>query len=323
MQFLPLAILGCLCSCSLSPDLAQHAPALADMEEPLDLRTEPDDEAQRQRLPAGSFAGLYVDDARDTLAEKLDQPSQLRIAQVIENSPAATAGLQVDDLLLEAQVGDAEPKALHRPSEWRQIELETPPGTRVVLFVDRAGREARAQLQLVSRHRPVARAIAERFREEQRIGVVLRTATEVEARAAGLGPGGGAVIVGLSRASPWRTVGLRFGDLLTALDGRTIAHPQDVLTALRDPRMSTVRVDYWRNGALLHADAPLSQRDRDVTEVSLPLLFNYTADRGASEWSLLLGIVNYRSTAAAWRFRLFWFLAIGAGDTDRLLEVGS
>ena len=41
-----------------------------------------------------------------------------------------------------------------------------------------------------------------------------------EARAAGLGPGGGAVVVGLSERSPWRAAGLRFGDLIVAaLDG--------------------------------------------------------------------------------------------------------
>jgi S1-C subfamily serine protease len=240
---------------------------------------------------------------------------------VVENSPAALAGLQVDDLLLEAHVAGGEPKVLHQPSDWRQLELLTPAGTNVTVFVDRAGREARAELQLVPRHRPAARAAAERFREEARVGVVLRTATEVEARGAGLGPGAGAVIVGLSANSPWRGAGLRFGDLLTAIDGRTIAHPQEVLTALRDPGIDAVAVDFVRNGAPQHATAALSQRNRDLTEVTLPLLFDYSADRGRSEWSLLLGIVNYRSTAAAWRFRLFWFLAIGAGDTDRLLEV--
>lgn len=323
MHALRLCFLGCLCSCSLSPDLPLQAPALADMEEPLDLRAEPDDEAQRQRLPFGSFSGIHVDDARDTLADKLDQPSQLRIAQVIENSPAAAAGLQPDDLLLEARVGDAEPKPLGRASEWRQLELETPPGTKVVLFVDRAGREARAEIVLVPRLRSAERKPAERFREEQRVGVVLRTATEVEARAASLGPGGGAVIVGLSHQSPWRAVGLRFGDLLTAVAGRSVAHPQDVLTALRDPEVETVRIDYLRNGTLQHVDAPLSQRNRDLTEVTVPALFYYSSDRGSSEVSMLLGIVNYRSTAAAWRFRLFWFIAFGAGDTDQLLEVGS
>lgn len=318
--FSSLLLVAASSACSFAPDLPV-LPGLADMEEPLDLRAEPDDEAARRQLPAGAFSGLRVDDARDTLAAKLDEPSALRIVEVIENSPAAAAGLAIDDVLLTAQVGDGETVTLLRPSEWRQLELATPPGTKVTLFVDRAGREAKAELQLLPRVAPAARHVGERYREELRVGVVLRTATEVEARGAGLGPGGGAVVVGLSRASPWRSVGVRFGDLLTTVDGRPVVHPQDVLTALRDPDRDTVRLGFRRGKAIFDVEAPLTSRDRDLTEITVPLLLDYTSGRGASECSLLLGIVNYRSTAAAWRFRLFWFLAIGAGDTDRLIEV--
>jgi hypothetical protein len=58
-----------------------------------------------------------------------------------------------------------------------------------------------------------------------------------------------------------------------------------------------------------------------MREISLPLLFDYQADRGRSEWSLLLGLVNYRSTAAAWRCRLLWLIGFGGGDADRLVEI--
>ncbi len=292
------------------------------MEEPLDLLAEPDDEAARQLLPAGSFSGLVLDDARDTLAAKLDQEAQLRVAHVVENSPADAAGLQPGDLLLEAHVGGGEARVLRRPSEWQQLEQTTAPGTKVELFVDRAGREARTELVLVARVRPTPRQASERFREEDRTGVVLRTATEVEARGAGLGPGGGAVLVGMSQGSPWRAAGLRFGDLLVAVDGVPVAHPQDVLAAMRRPRAETLHLDCRRDGTAFAVDAPLSQRASELTEISLPLLFSYEADRGRSEWSLLLGLVNYRSTAAAWRFRLLWLIAFGGGDEDRLLEVG-
>lgn len=318
---LPHLLLCCLGACSLSPDLPPRPP-LADMEQPLDLLAEPDDEAARELLPAGAFSGLVLDDARDTLAAKLDEEAQLRVARVVENSPADAAGLQPGDLLLEARVAGGPARVLRRPSEWRQVEQATPPGTAVELFVDRAGREARATLQLVARVRPVPRAAAERFREEDRVGVVLRTATEVEARAAGLGPGGGAVLVGLSQQSPWRAVGLRFGDLLARVDGEPIAHPQDLLAAIRRPEVDTLRLVGWRDGGMFAVDAPLSQRRSDLTEITLPILFSYEAERGRSEWSLLLGLVNYRSTAAAWRFRLLWLIAFGGGDEDRLLEVG-
>lgn len=309
--------------CSLSPDLPDRSPALADMEEPLDLRAEPDDEVARQGLPPGSFSGLEVEDARATLTELLDEPTSLRIARIVENSPAAAAGLEVGDLLLEAKVGDGVPIALQRPSEWRQLELTTPSGTHVALVVDRAGREAKTELQLVPRLHPATRAPTERFREEQRVGVVLRTATEVEARAAGLGPGGGAVVVGLAHGSPWRTAGVRFGDLLVALDGTPIAHPQDVLAQLRVATAERAKLAFVRDGQRREVDVALSRRASELHEVTIPLLFSYETDRGRTETSLLLGLVNYRSTAAAWRFRLLWFIAFGGGDADRLLEVDS
>jgi len=313
-------LLSCLGACSLSPKLPEQSPPLANLEEPLDLRGEPDDEAARQRLPAGCFSGLYLEDARDTLASKLQDQGQLRVVQVIENSPAAAAGLRVDDLLLEATVGAGEPAPLLRPSDWRRIEQQTPPGTTVQLVVDRAGREATARLVLVPRIAPPPRETGERLREDQRVGVVFRTATEVEAHAAGLPPGAGAVLVGLAANSPWRGAGLRFGDLLTHCNGEPIRHPQDLLQAIQRAD-GPLRLAYRRNDNQIEATAPTSRRAQELREISLPLLFSYEYGRKTTEWSCLVGIFHYRSTAAAWRFRFLWLIGFGGGDADRLLEV--
>ena len=48
---------------------------------------------------------------------------------------------------------------------------------------------------------------------------------------------------------------------------------------------------------------------------------SYESDRGTSETSVLLGMFNYKSTEAAWRFRLLWLFSFGGGDADRLIEV--
>lgn len=315
-----LILLACLGACSLSPKLPEQAPPLANLEEPLDLRNEPDDEAARQRLPAGCFSGLYLEDARDTLASKLQDQGQLRVVQVIENSPAAAAGLVVDDLLLEATVGNGEPVALLRPSDWRRIEQQTPPGTAVQLVVDRAGREATTRLVLVPRLAPAPRQAGERLREDQRVGVVFRTATEVEAHGAGLPAGAGAVLVGMAANSPWRHAGLRFGDLLTHCNGEPIRHPQDLLQAIQRAD-APLRLTYRRHEQNTEVRAATSRRAQEVREISLPLLFSYERDRKTTEWSFLLSIFHYRSTAAAWRFRLLWIIGFGGGDADRLLEV--
>ena len=319
-----LALLAVLASaCSLGPELADQPPALADMEEPIDLRSEPDDEAARTALPAGTFSGLYLRDARETLEAKLNDPAAVVVDRVVENSPAAAAGLEAGDLLLEAEVAGGAPRAVTTKSQWRQIELDASPGTQVTLLVDRAGREAETVVTLVERLRPAARSPGDQYREEQRVGVVFRTATEVEARAAGLGPGGGAVVIGLSTASPWRAAGLRFEDMITAVDGVALTHPQQLLAAVRDADGETLQLTYFRDGAARTVTAPLTRRASTLNRVSLPGVFRYESERGHNEWSVIAGAVFYRSTAAAWRLRLLWVFEIVGGDADELQEAGA
>jgi hypothetical protein len=62
-----VAVAFSFAACSSTP-LTQDPPALSDMEQPLDLSREPEDEAARQALPMGAFSGLVVEDSRDTLA---------------------------------------------------------------------------------------------------------------------------------------------------------------------------------------------------------------------------------------------------------------
>ncbi|MEZ6037977.1 MAG: PDZ domain-containing protein [Planctomycetota bacterium] len=309
-------------ACSLTK-LPKEPPALSDMQEPLDLRHEPDDEAARAAMPVGTFSGITLADARETLEAKLGEPGAVTIAAVVENSPADQAGLRPGDLVLEVQVGNEQPRELQRPSEWRQLELHSPAGTKVTMLVDRAGREARAELQLVPRVHPAARQQAETYREEQRVGVVFRTATEVEARSAGLGPGGGVVLIGMSAKSPWRNAGLRYRDLIVAVDDQPLLHPQDLLSRLLDETRDNVRLTFDRDGVRGQVTAALSARAHEMSEVSIPLLFSYENGRGKHEWSLLMGLLGYESTKAAWRFTLLWLIDFGGGDADTLLESDS
>lgn len=325
---LPAALLGALLgvlalqSCSLLPTkLAEKPPPLFDMEEPLALASEPQDEAQRAALAPGSFTGIQAADARRSLDEMLDEPAGIAVASVVENSPADVAGIAAGDLLLEAQVGDGK-RALKWPSEWRELEIATPPDTEMKLVYDRAGLRRETRLHLVARVRTAAREAVERFREEEHAGVVLRTATEVEARAAGVGPGGGAVIVGLARTSPWRKAGLQFGDLVRAVDGREVAHPNLLMEAIRSG-VERLRLEIVRNGERRTIEARLSARKQQVQDVSIPILFSYESDRGTTSTSVLLGLVKYEHTPASWRWRLLWIFSFSGGDADRLKELRS
>ncbi|QDU67496.1 PDZ domain-containing protein [Engelhardtia mirabilis] len=301
--------------------LALQAPPLAEFSEPVALLTEPDDEALRQELPLGSFSGLEVGDSRDTLASLTEAPVGLTVTAVVENSPAAAVGLEVGDLLLEARVG-AELVELSWPSQWRALELENPAGTSIELLYDRAGSEREVTLTLVRRVAPAGRGETERFREDDHVGVVLRTATEVEARTAGLAPGAGAVIVGLAASSPWRDAELRFADLITAVDGVEVASPEVLLDAIRRAdRRARLSLEVWREGQMVTTEAAVSRRISAVTDISLPLIFSYERRARVRNWSAILGLLHWESTSSSWRLRLLWLFNLSGGETDRLQEV--
>ncbi|MEM7309414.1 MAG: hypothetical protein AAF682_22215 [Planctomycetota bacterium] len=312
----PLVWLAGACSSSVP----SSPPPLAGMEEPLLLRQVVEDEQARRALPAGTFSGLVLGDARDTLDALLDGPAGVEVVRVVENSPGDAAGIETGDLLLEARLANGTTRALAWPSDWRDIELSSAAGDTLGVVLDRAGVELLASFELEQRVRPADAPDIERFREEERVGIVVRTATETEARGAGLPPGAGAVVVGLSRESPWRAAGLKFGDLLVAADGAPVRHPAVVLQAARGGG-DRVRLEGLRGGTPFELDAPLSRRVHELQSVSVPLLFSYENQRGTRTLSAVLGLLHWRRTSAAWRLRLLWVISMGGGDADRLREV--
>ncbi|MHC4958150.1 MAG: PDZ domain-containing protein [Planctomycetota bacterium] len=317
IRALLLTLLALPACASMFNKLPTEKIALADMEEPLELHEEADDEAERTKLGAGAFTGAYVADARESLEQMEEDPEGLLITRIVENSPADAAGLEKGDILIAAN--DQE---LSWSSEWRRIELEAKPGDKLNVTYDRAGAERDAVLTVVGRVRPAGREAAKRFREEDNVGVVVRTATEVEARGAGLGPGGGAVIVGLSRRSPWRAAGLTFGDLIVDVDEKPIAHPNVLLEAIREaPDDGKLKLTYLRGGDKKTVEAAVTHRERQTQMVSIPLLYYYENNRGTKTVSVFFAIYKRTSTPAASETRIFWIFRFRGGDADRLDEV--
>ncbi len=310
-----------LCTSCATP-LPEAPPPLADMEEPLQYFQEPADEQARQALPLGTFTGCYVGESRQSLESLLGDAEGVEVVRLVENSPAAVAGLAVGDLLIEARIAGGEPRKLQRPADWRKVELDAKPGDEVAVRFDRANRRSRTTMVVVPRVAAPERGAVRRIREEERVGVVLRTATEVEARAAGLGPGGGAVIVGLAKKSPWRTAGLEFGDLIVAVDGHEVADPEVVVEQIRAAG-DRITVEFVRDGRRSSVVTPLTRRAQELRELWIPVLVDYERTRGKSDTSILLGLFRHVRTKAAWRVRLFWFIRFGGGDADELLEVDS
>lgn len=319
---------------SLGSDLPSEPPPLFDMEEPAAYLGEPDDESERSALELGGYTGVHVADAvfeEGSLDEDDldDAPATggVLVRKVTENSPGDAAGLRPDDILLSVvhrtapPAGPAGERPLEYASDWRAVEGAAQPRDTLAVVFDRAGREMRTDVLVMPRSRPADRIQATRYSEQQRVGVILRTATEVEAAGAGLAPGGGAVIVGLSRASPWRQAGLVYGDLIVKIDGEDVAHPQVVLDAIRDAEEdATLEMSVRRGDQKQRAAVPLTRRARGTRNVSIPLLYSCGAERGETELSILGGALHRRTTRAAWEWRILWLISFSGGDADHLEE---
>ncbi len=322
MMRIPVLALLSLGACKLTP-LPSEAPPLRDMETPLVFQSEPDDEAERLLLLPGSFTGVSV---KSAWFEEPDEPGQapdaLEVVAMVENSPAIAAGLQLGDLLFSARVAGGSAVELRYPSQWRKLESEANPGSAMELEVDRAGAMLQLRLSPAPRLAMPDRQASERFREEQRAGIVLRTATEVEARSVGLGAGGGAVLIGMASNSPWRKAGLRFGDLIVRVNELQIEHPQVLLALIRtEEEGEDLQVEYQRAGELSRATVAMTSREQEISSISLQPLYSYRSSRGKTSVSFLLGLFSYESTAAAWDFGFLWLFGFSGGDSDRLEEV--
>ncbi|MCE9637764.1 MAG: PDZ domain-containing protein, partial [Planctomycetes bacterium] len=128
--------------------------------------------------------------------------------------------------------------------------------------------------------------------------------------------------VGLAAGSPWRLRGLVFGDLVVSIDGKPVAHPQQVLEAIQTAkRDASLSLEFVRKGERRTVEVPVSRRAQEVRRFSIPFVYSYENDRGTTESSFLLGAFRKRSTPAAWDCRVLWLISFSGGDADRLVEV--
>lgn len=302
--------------------LPRQADPLEDMEVSRALFAMPQDEEQRKGLPLGVFTGVEVGDSRLTLEEQLEAPEGVLVTGVVENSPAAAAGIQAGDIILEAAIDKSSPVALQWPSDWFKLEQTANPDSVIRLLYDRANRDFKTTIKPVKRISPPARLDGETFREESRVGIIVRNATEVEAEKAGLARGEGCVVVGLAGTSPWRQAGVIFGDIIIEINGRAIKNPQELLITINSLKKNDdVKIIVFREDKKITLNTTVSKRQRKTIKFNIPFIFSYGNKRGIEKTSVLLGIFRVRKTKAASEYKLFWLINYTVGDSNRLEEV--
>lgn len=189
------------------------------------------------------------------------------ITEILPDGPAAKAGLQTNDVIVQYEGHDVEGTV-----QFRRLVRETPPGRSVPITVLRAGREQKLTIQVGNR----AKNLESEFREgtpltlsvpsqaynfkmelpEVFMGMTPTLGIEAEDVTGQLGayfkvPGDDGVLVrSVSSGTPAAKAGLKAGDVITRVDGLTVTTLAELRARLREKREEkTVALMVMRQGS--------------------------------------------------------------------------
>ncbi len=231
--------------------------------------------ARRADTAGRGFLGVELDEVDAESARRLGlrQERGALITSVVENSGAASAGLKIDDVVIK---WDGE--TVESAAELSRLLRETPAGRNVKLTIIRGGREMDVDAKLGSRVafvRPALPArpqVARTPRAEitprieitprparparparmwrvsrARLGVQLGEMNEQLAEYFGVKGKGGALVLFVHADSPAAKAGVKAGDVITSVAGKSIDGAFDIHEAINDKEEGPVEVKVVRD----------------------------------------------------------------------------
>lgn len=252
-----------LSACSITP----IAPIPRPLPETLEF-------AARDAGAGGAFLGLRT---RENMAggfDELEFRPGIQVVRVVENSPAAEAGLRAGDIVLHFNgVPTDDPETLDI------LVQASAPGLTLELEVQRGDSSFQVPVTLGA---PVGSAPVE---------VALNYRLDPSrSRAAWLSGREGVVLVASHPEAPFPRAGIAVGSVVTELDGQAMHSDRALIRNLqaREPG-SRVSVNYLdAEGEAHHREVRLQAQPRRLTEFSIPILGTYRASPDGQSASLVV-----------------------------------
>jgi serine protease Do len=174
------------------------------------------------------FMGIAIDDLSPELARALGaRTGGVLVSDVLEEGPAARAGLQVGDVIIGV---DGLPVSRAHAFRWRASNRG--PGLPVALEVRREGHPVKMELLLEELPEPVVEVAPAPPDEALEIGAVVREVDPATAEAAGLAENFGAVVERVAPGSPCQDAGLTQGDVVLKVNRTEIDSAKALRQAL-------------------------------------------------------------------------------------------
>ena len=168
---------------------------------------------ESQGYVSRGWLGVSIQNVTQDLARSfgLDRPRGALVANVLEDSPAAKAGIEPGDIILEFNG-----QSVSSSSALPPIVGETPVGSRVPVLVLRDGKRKTLKAKIEELKDQDGRAVPARSSQDESmtgLGVQVRDLTDDERETLGI-ERGGVVIVGMERDGPAARAGIRKGDVI-------------------------------------------------------------------------------------------------------------
>jgi len=225
----------------------------------------------------GGYLGVYLEDVDDEAARRLGLPEEegALVEDVVDDSPAADAGLQKDDVIVGYNGETVESVA-----ELSRLVRETPAGRTVTLDVIRNGQARQISAELGERPGriwigPEGKGNFEfrvapgegqhvfrfgGFGGRGRLGVQLESLSEQLGEYFGVSDGHGALIASVREDSPAATAGLKAGDVITRVGDADVDDPMDVARAIREADTGSLAITLVREGSTRTVTVDLPER---------------------------------------------------------------
>jgi serine protease Do len=163
------------------------------------------------------WLGVAIQPVTEALAKALQLPAVkgALVAEVLADSPAATAGVQPGDVIVEY---DGHP--VSRESDLPRLVAATPIGKVVAVQVIREGKAVPLTATIAAQ--PQREQVASPRQERQRLGLRVQPLTPQLARELGVKDRAGVVVAGVEDGSPAADAGLQPGDVIVQVNRQPV-----------------------------------------------------------------------------------------------------
>jgi serine protease Do len=165
------------------------------------------------------FIGVAIQALNQDLAESfgIDRTAGILVAQVSEDSPAASAGIKVGDVIVEYQGND-----VRDVGDFRNQVALTEPGSKARLTVLRDGKRRTLNVTIGSLDDDQTIAGGPDGNTARQLGLAVQTPTESMTERLGIEPGQGVVISEVGRQSAAARAGLRPGNVILEVNRQPV-----------------------------------------------------------------------------------------------------